>query len=240
MVSTGLKQKIAVLCKDYYTIRTIDDLFMFSGCEEEWRLDLPEEHESMRMDRVFQWFVGIENYAQDKEISIVEKLCKFLITNDDIHKDDKEQLEILLKSEHISYQTKNLDLDNLHPKVREIAGKLFQDGHFRQAILDVYIALVNAVKEKSGCNLDNSPLMQKVFSRDNPILRISEDSDEQLGFMWLFSGAVMAVRNPKAHSLVAQDDPVRTMKWFAFASVLFEILDESKKQERQNAQSYES
>jgi len=237
MVGTGLKQKIAVLCKDYYTIRTIDDLFMFSGCEEEWRLDLPKEHESMRMNRAFQWFVGIENYAPDKEIDILKNLCTFLIENNEILKKDKEQLEILLKSEHISYQTKNLDLDNLHPKVREVTGKLFQDGHFRQAILDVYIALVNAVKEKSGCNLDNSPLMQKVFSRDNPILRISDDSDEQLGFMWLFSGAVMAIRNPKAHSLVAQDDPVRTLEWLAFASILFKILDESKKGERQNAQS---
>jgi uncharacterized protein (TIGR02391 family) len=237
MVGTGLKQKIAVLCKDYYTIKTIDDLFMFSGCEDEWWLDLPEEHGSMRMDRVFQWFAGIENYAQDKEIDILKTLCDFLRTNDKIPKSDKEQLEVLLKNEHISYLTKNLDLDNLHPKVREVAGKLFQDGHFRQAILDVYIALVNAVKEKSGCNLDNSPLMQKVFSRDNPILRVSEDSDEQLGFMWLFSGAVMAIRNPKAHSLVAQDDPMRTMEWLAFASVLFRILDESKKGERQNAQS---
>jgi uncharacterized protein (TIGR02391 family) len=240
MISTGLKYKIAVLCKDYYILRTIDDLFMSSGCEEDWWLDLPPEHDSARMERAFQWFAGIEENAPDKEIEILKNLCTFLIENNEILKKDKEQLETLLKLNHIFYQTKSLDFDNLHPKVQEVAGKLFQDGHYRQAILDVYIALVNTVKEKSGCNTDNVPLMQKVFSRDNPILRVSEDSDEQLGFMWLFSGAVMAVRNPKAHSLVAQDDPVRTMKWLAFASVLFEILDESKKVEMQNTSSYES
>jgi uncharacterized protein (TIGR02391 family) len=229
MISEGLKYKIAVLCKDYYIIRTIDDLFMSSGCGENWRLDLPPEHGSTRMDRVFEWFTGIEDNMPDKEIDILKNLCTFLIENGEIPKKDKEQLETLLKLNHIFYQTKSLGFDNLHPKVQEVAGKLFQGGHYRQAILDVYIALVNAVKEESGCNADNVPLMQKVFSRDNPILRISEDSDEQLGFMWLFSGAVMAIRNPKAHSLVAQDDPVRTMEWLAFASVLFEILDESKR-----------
>ena len=120
-------------------------------------------------------------------------------------------------------------LSSLHPVVQRTAGDLFQNGHYRQAILDTYIALVEAVKVKSGKNgLDNSPLMQNVFAPKNPVISVSDDPDEQLGFMWLFSGAVMGIRNPKAHRLIDQNDPQRTIEWLSFASVLLRVLDDSK------------
>jgi uncharacterized protein (TIGR02391 family) len=114
----------------------------------------------------------------------------------------------------------------LHPRVTEVAGQLFSNGHYRQAILDTYIALVEGVRRKSELALDNTPLMQQAFSPERPRLRVSSDKDEQLGFMWLFSGAVMAIRNPKAHRLLEQADPGRTLEWLCFASVLFRTLDE--------------
>ena len=120
------------------------------------------------------------------------------------------------------------EISGLHPIVQKTAGALYKDGHYRQAILDTYIALVEAVKIKSGEHkLDNTPLMQKVFSQNSPILKVSDDPDEQLGFMWLFCGAVMGIRNPKAHRLIEQNDPKRTLEWLSFASVLLRVLDDS-------------
>jgi uncharacterized protein (TIGR02391 family) len=54
-------------------------------------------------------------------------------------------------------------------------------------------------------------LMQLVFSPKSPILKFNEqqnDSErsEQQGMMFLFSGAMLAIRNPRAHGLV-QDHP---------------------------------
>jgi uncharacterized protein (TIGR02391 family) len=122
-----------------------------------------------------------------------------------------------------------MELSYLHPIVQQTAGDLYRDGHYRQAILDTYIALVNAVKVKSGRHdLDNTPLMQTVFSIKAPLISVSTDADEQLGFMWLFSGAVMGIRNPKAHRLIDQKDPQRTLEWLSFASVLLRVLDDSK------------
>ena len=122
-----------------------------------------------------------------------------------------------------------IELSNLHPIVQKTAGELYQNGHYRQAILDTYIALVEAIKVKSGKHdLDNTPLMQNVFSAKNPVITVSNDPDEQLGFMWLFSGAVMGIRNPKAHRLIDQNDPQRTIEWLSFASVLLRVLDDSK------------
>jgi Protein of unknown function (Hypoth_ymh) len=48
--------------------------------------------------------------------------------------------------------------------------------------------------------------MQKVFSAKTPLLRFNKlesqsDLDEQQGFQFLFSGAVMGLRNPRAHGL---------------------------------------
>jgi len=121
------------------------------------------------------------------------------------------------------------ELINLHPTVQKTAGELYKNGHYRQAILDTYIALVNAVKIKSlRHDLDNTPLMQATFSPKNPLVKVSAEQDEQQGFMWLFSGAVMGIRNPKAHRLIEQNDPQRTLEWLSFASVLLRVLDEAE------------
>lgn len=125
-----------------------------------------------------------------------------------------------------------LALEGLHPRVQEVSGALYRDGHYRQAILDAYIALGEHVRKASGLGeLDNTPLMQQAFSPKRPILQVSDDADEQLGFMWLYSGAVMGIRNPKAHRLVEQKDAERALEWLAFASVLFRVLDEARKVE---------
>jgi len=122
-----------------------------------------------------------------------------------------------------------LALSSLHPLVQKTAGELYLNGHYRQAILDTYIALVETVKTKSGKNkLDNTPLMQTVFSANEPIIKVSNDHDEQLGFMWLFTGAVMGIRNPKAHRLIEQNDPQRALEWLSFASVLLRVLDDAQ------------
>ena len=122
-----------------------------------------------------------------------------------------------------------LALSSLHPLVQKTASELYLNGHYRQAILDTYIALVETVKTKSGkSKLDNTPLMQTVFSANKPILKVSNDPDEQIGFMWLFTGAVMGIRNPKAHRLIEQNDPQRALEWLSFASVLLRVLDDAQ------------
>ena len=122
-----------------------------------------------------------------------------------------------------------LDIDTLHPKIQEVAGELFKSGYFRQAVLDTYIMLVDYVKTKSGIHdLDNTPLMQKVFSQNKPIIKVSDDKDEQLGFMWMFSGAVMGIRNPNSHRLIDHNDRQKTFEWLCFASVLLRTLDDAK------------
>jgi uncharacterized protein (TIGR02391 family) len=118
-------------------------------------------------------------------------------------------------------------LDGLHPKVLAVAKKLFEDGHFRSAVLDTYVALNNEVQQKSGLQIDGSALMQKAFSKDNPILKVPGGNDPQLGAMWLFTSAVMGVRNILAHNAAAHPTDLEALEWLHFASALHRILDSS-------------
>jgi uncharacterized protein (TIGR02391 family) len=126
-------------------------------------------------------------------------------------------------------KTFNIAFSNLHPSIIKVANRLFLDGHYRQAILDTYIFLVDEVRKISGrIDLDGTSLIEKVFSQKKPIIKLSDDPDEQLGFMWLFKGAVMGIRNPKAHKLIQLKDPQKALEWLSFASVLLRILDEAE------------
>lgn len=125
-----------------------------------------------------------------------------------------------------------LTFSNLHPEVKKVSKGLFDDGHYSQAILEAYKAVVNAVKDVSGVkNRDGKPLMEFVFSINNPVIKLNNlqsqsEIDEQTGMMLLFSGAALGIRNPKAHDYVVQKDPIRTLEYLNFASLLLKRLDE--------------
>jgi uncharacterized protein (TIGR02391 family) len=136
------------------------------------------------------------------------------------------------------------DLLQLHPVIKDASEELFKDKHYAQAIFEAYKALINYVKEKSGKKtLNGQDLMGKVFDvkydkktlkvEKKPILQLNElctreDMDEQRGFMYLFIGSVMGIRNPKAHGVIKQKDPFKTLEYLSFASLLAKRVDEAK------------
>jgi len=122
----------------------------------------------------------------------------------------------------------------LHPAIESAAGNLFRDGHYSNAVEDAVKALNSLVKSKSGvADKDGTALMENVFSVRNPVLKFNDlqddsDRDEQRGMMLLFSGAVMGLRNPRAHKLI-KDDPERALEFIAFVSLLAKLADQAKK-----------
>ena len=117
----------------------------------------------------------------------------------------------------------------LHKEVQKIAGPLIASGHLRQAITDVFIGLDNYVELKSGITDNGASLMQKAFSATKPILELSTDMQEQTGFMMLFSGAMKAIRNRYAHSLVDPKTSEEALEWLGFASALYRLCDSATK-----------
>jgi uncharacterized protein (TIGR02391 family) len=127
---------------------------------------------------------------------------------------------------------------DFHERIVNASADLYRDGHHKQAVLEASIALVHYVKEKSReHSLDGSRLMSFVFSVDNPVLAFNAladqtDKDEQQGMMHLFIGAVLALRNPRAHALF-DDSPELALDYIAFLSMLAKRLDVAKRQVRQ-------
>ena len=123
---------------------------------------------------------------------------------------------------------------DIHPEVERAISTLFQNGHYANAVEDACKVLDGLVKLRSGkYDLSGTDLMQTVFSPKNPILAfnmLQSDSDksEQQGMMFLYAGAMLALRNPRAHGIV-EDDPEKALEIIAFLSFLAKSLDSAKR-----------
>jgi uncharacterized protein (TIGR02391 family) len=123
-----------------------------------------------------------------------------------------------------------IDSLELHPEIERAALQLFRDGHYANAVEDGCKALDGLVKLRSGkFDLSNVPLMQTVFSPNAPILKFNDqkndsEKSEQQGMMFMFAGAMSALRNPRAHGLV-KDHPERAVEYLTFLSMLATALD---------------
>lgn len=123
---------------------------------------------------------------------------------------------------------------DIHPEIERAVGRLFHDGHYANAVEDACKVLDHLVKMRSGrYELSGTELMQTVFSPKAPVLRFSElrtetDRSEQQGMMFLYAGAMLALRNPRAHDLI-QDDPEKALEYIGFLSLLAKSLDRAIK-----------
>jgi uncharacterized protein (TIGR02391 family) len=95
-------------------------------------------------------------------------------------------------------------------------------------------ALNALVRMNSGVDdKDGTTLMEYVFSPKSPVLKFnnlsdSPEFDEQKGFMMMFSGAVVGLRNPRAHKII-KDDPEMALEFIAFISLLAKLADRTNK-----------
>ena len=123
-------------------------------------------------------------------------------------------------------------LQDLHPAVAAASGRLFENEHYSEAILRAFTAVEVAVRERTGLDQSGASLMNQAMGTTTPALKMTTEDgqtgdDEQKGMRSLFAGAMMGIRNPKAHGLVVQDDPARAFEYLAFASLLQRRLDDA-------------
>jgi len=122
----------------------------------------------------------------------------------------------------------------LHPRITSACVDLYRDRHYRNAVLDASLALQDYVKEKSRCrDRDGADLMRYVFSQKNPVVAFNgladeTDRGEQEGMMHLFEGVMLALRNPRAHTL-SDDSPEQALEYIALLSLLAKKLEAAKR-----------
>lgn len=123
---------------------------------------------------------------------------------------------------------------DLHPVIVKSCSQLFKDGHYADAVENAMKALNSLVRLNSGVeDRDGEKLMQYAFGGKSPVLKVNKladqsDQDEQRGFMYLFSGAVAGLRNPRAHKII-KDDPEMALEFIAFISLLAKFADKAEK-----------
>lgn len=127
----------------------------------------------------------------------------------------------------------------MHRLVHYSAGPLFVNGHYPQALLAACTALDKTLQQHTGqpAELTGTALMNKVFSPENPLIRLSPVKGEQQGYLFMFNGLTQAIRNHYAHNLTELSSAHRALEWLGFISVLCHQIESALMAERREGPS---
>ena len=123
--------------------------------------------------------------------------------------------------------------DLIHPSITQVAKTRFDSGHYADcaeaALKHINTVVKEIVLRQTGEELDGASLMKKAFSVNHPVIvieNINTDSGKsvQQGYMEMFAGAMMGIRNPKAHAVIVISRE-RAIHFLFFASLLMDTLD---------------
>lgn len=178
--------------------------------------------------------VPIYNFLSEAELQRVRELQKSKTVVQKIqHNKTKENEKTITKEEKIT-DNKLYDLMELHPKIVEVTRSQFKSGHYSEAIFNAFRCIEIRVKKKSGLKKRGWSLMQDAFNENHPRIKINSmqndyEIDEQAGFKHIYAGAMLGIRNPKAHADIKQKDSHRTLEYLSLASLLVKRVEEGEK-----------
>jgi uncharacterized protein (TIGR02391 family) len=124
-----------------------------------------------------------------------------------------------------SVASRKVEISGMHPAVSSAAGALFADGHYSKAVLAAFQAVEYAVQQKTQLSESGAPLMHRAFNPRNPMIDVARHGgrnagDEREGFHFLFAGAIVGLRNPRAHGQDLPDTAEEALEYLALASAL--------------------
>lgn len=121
-------------------------------------------------------------------------------------------------------------LTRLHPSVKEVIQRYIPD-RLEVAIFEAFKTVNNRVKELTGLSIDGSDLMAQAFGGQTPRLLLADLSTAtgqniQIGYQFIFMGAVRGIRNPDAHELFVPLSDEEALEQLGLASLLMRRLDD--------------
>jgi uncharacterized protein (TIGR02391 family) len=149
-----------------------------------------------------------------------------------------KKFERITRRAHLfTYEDASASLD-LHPfearnifePLPEIVRNLFDNGHYAQATFESLKFLDREISRISGLSETGKSLMMKAFSETNPIIQLTAltndtERSEQEGYKFIFSGVMMAIRNPRGHEYTIKDTLDNCLDHLSFVSILFRRLE---------------
>jgi len=123
------------------------------------------------------------------------------------------------------------DERNIHSEVEKVSKKLFDDGHYSQSTFEAYKYVDKKVQRLSKSKESGYKLMMQAFSEASPLIKLTpllttSEKDEQQGYKFIFSGSVLAIRNPRGHEYGLKETPDKCLDHLSLASLLLRRLDE--------------
>ena len=123
---------------------------------------------------------------------------------------------------------------NIHTRIQSTSKKLFDDGHYAPATFEAYKLLDKEVAALAKLSESGVKLMMKAFSEQSPLIRLTDmsttsEKDEQEGYKFIFSGTVMAIRNPRGHEYDVRESPTECLDHLSLASLLLRRIESAKK-----------
>ena len=197
-------------------------------------IDLPQYRRFFDTIQRFIGKHGLENTEEWKELD------NWLIKTSKEHMTRQEAVAIQRALECLRKKAVEVSKENcaeptdywslVHPAIQQVSKRAMDSGLFAEAVEAAFKEVNVQVKRKTGSDKDGVKLMQWAFSLESPILKVESDitkqsgKDAQLGYMNLFSGAISAIRNPKAHEnmTISREDALRKLY---FASMLMFKVD---------------
>jgi uncharacterized protein (TIGR02391 family) len=122
------------------------------------------------------------------------------------------------------------DVRNIHPALPTKVRRLFDDGHCAEATFLAMKYVEKIIQKYSGKRESGQKLMLAAFDKSKPLIKLnplstSSEEDEQEGYRFIFSGAVLGIRNPGGHEIELSDDPDVCLDHLSFASLLIRRLE---------------
>ena len=117
--------------------------------------------------------------------------------------------------------------------LRRCCRSLFADGYYSLSVQKAYIYIDNLVSKRSGrTDIYGADLMRTVFSPKNPVLKLNglesrSEENQQQGYMHIFEGAMIGIRNPRAHEHELEDSPEEALEMLVLANHLMRMLNKS-------------
>lgn len=111
------------------------------------------------------------------------------------------------------------------PEIVVVSRDLFASGHYSLAVQEAFKALEKYVQVKAAHQQSGTALMESVFSANKPHLYWSErktqsEKDEQRGYMQLYAGSMIGIRNPVTHEFKWVDEAETALELILFAQHL--------------------
>jgi hypothetical protein len=208
-VDTGTIHRLAVICKDYYVNRTIDDLFVFAGADRQWWIKPAQSSGSERIDNFYGWVEGIRARNANMLDSILDKITAAICHNEQVPEQDRSAInEAFVIAEYEKQENKGFQLE---PFLSTLARILASAGLSREvAIVTFAEPVLNLLENDWGneyymlyLNIPHRLYAQIETERQRCEKNISDRVDD------LFRG----IPGPRVHSVEVVPQIVGDDKW---------------------------